>query len=228
MQLLSQLDFREVHPLVLIRAINHLRSLGHADAIEALNRYAASTKYSFNLNVVVPHLFVPNIAGEKLPQRDSDGAIDSYILDLNEWRVHVEIHDGIPFAINDLRYVGSFHEQTFLIAWAKERARLRDDDLIPTDNPFSTADRLVRQWVPVEVARAKGISDERRAELALLNTSLIRQHAFELVKHLVPSLERPEYNDWASDDKDWRLLESLCLRRGLRWDSVRMEYKFTK
>jgi len=236
-KLIATLDEEESGPIGLIRAVNHLHNLGHSDAIESLRRVANShplddlngqTKI-LNFDVLIPLLFVSRDAGAKLPSPDWDrknwqASKNNYLLDRDIWKLPVELSQDIPFD-TEWRFVmstGIRFQKTYLIEWADRDGRLRDFQLVPSDDPFNAVANAIRNLLKIEMST----SDQTEEELRFNIENHMYQQVFAMVSHLVPEVVAPKWNDWSGNKRDLENLATICKTRGLYWNRHAQQYSF--
>ena len=230
---------RKGSPLDLIHAVNHLHSLGHADAIEVLRRFAnrhpleAGQTEIFYLEILIPLLFVPKETDAKLPSPDWDmknwrATKDRYLLDRDTWQLPIELVGDIPFH-TDWRCVNrtGFHvESTYLIEWASVDGRLRDSQLTPSDDPFRAALVVTKNLMALE-GKSANTMDEKHAEKLHRNIeNHMYEQVFAMISDLVPEYSPPDWNDWSGNKPKWNELVTICKSRGLHWDCHDLRYCF--
>lgn len=225
-----------------IRAINHLQSLGHADAIESLRRFAAShpldclnrkTKI-FNLDLVIPLLFAPKIDGAKLPVADVDHknwqrTRNTYKLERSRWQTTVIYAGDIPFETNTLlRGRGLRFEKTYLIEWANLDGQLLGKRLSPSNDPFGVAKKLADELIVFELTETTEWYVEEGQDFETAIKNVLYDQVFELIRHLVPDFEPPRWRGWSHNGHKLRELISIVEQRGLLWSDSEQSYVFTK
>lgn len=239
--LTASLDEDESSPIGLILAANHLHKLGHADAIESLRRFADShpldalngqTKI-FNLDVLIPLLFVPKDAAIKLPSTDWDRedwpeSKNDYLLYRNVWDLPIELSRDIPFD-TEWRLVmssGIRFEKTYLIEWADRDGRLRDSQLVPSNDPFAAASIATRNQLEMEIQSANETDEKYAEELRLDIENHMYKQVFAMVSHLIPEFVAPKWNNWSGNKRKLGNLVTICETRGLRWNRHTQQYSF--
>jgi len=241
--LIASLEDNETGPATLIRAVNHLHSLGHEDAIETLTRFAKSYPFNgtvsgtkiFNLELLIPLLFVPKDSEAKLPSPDWDrknwpASKNHYSLDRNNWDLPIELSSDIPFD-TEWRLVSSTGvrlEQTYLIEWAKQDGRLRDLPLVPSDDPFTSAVNAANSQLEIEMQSGNSVDPEYVDELRINIENHMCEQVFEMVANLVPDFVAPEWNNWSGDKDKWQELGKTCESRGLYWNPDTQQYALAR
>jgi hypothetical protein len=211
-------------PLRLIRAVNALQPLGKDRALAAIGEYlrVAPPHFSFGregMFLVLRLLFdVPADAGGQPamivglphgPQPDCPADAPRYPL---------LVCDDVPFlAVSGFTLRGSAEDPTDHLGYFRERGRLRDGPLTPTDQPFNCLQGAEGRWPWMF---AEGGLDCRR----LL--------AMQVLK-LVASVHRPALNDAGhpAPYQGWRWgaqgypEDVMALSRlAVRWDVARCRY----
>jgi hypothetical protein len=202
------LDFFD--PIALVRAANHLQSLGKEKAIAALREFLdlayfarhvrdridpenIDTSNQLCLASLVPLVF------DGVPQRET-------IVDGARRRAVIRVFEGIPFHTGhpvSIRGVGPGSTRP-LVEEAAKNGKLRKKPLRPTDNPLEAADRLFEE-----------IGDRE------LRTHL-RSQAWRAIRHLV----EPESKGARIrlSGAAWDKLKTKAARLKICWDEKRQEY----
>lgn len=217
------------NPINLIRAINHLRSLGHQGAIDCLSRVDKQEHLRKSIDIAVALLYQPKHSNEGLPTFDPSTPM-GFKLELDDWQISVEVHNGIPFHVDWMytSYTGFWTSRDFLLNWAASYSEIKRSDLTPTDDPFSTAAELIILLKNRALTEYPLLPDEDRLEIAVLVTDRIRTQVFKMVEHLFPEFESLAESDWILNDQCWDAVVLECKNRGLKWDRQKMQYSFTK
>jgi hypothetical protein len=204
-------------PLALVRASNHLRSLGKDRTIKALRefvRIARDPGYGGNerrdpedidtsnqwcLATLVPLVF------EKASPKDEDPPL---------WTHEITIWEGIPF--HNVRIgatTGWPPRSEPLVEWAAKHGKLIVRPLIPTDRPLEAADGLFD-----ELGRTKNRERELRQHLRL--------QAWRMIGQLVEPGSQPRKADAERLDSEpeWKRLKARAARLTIRWSKERQEY----
>jgi hypothetical protein len=194
-------------PISLVRATNHLRSLGKDKAIAALREFLdlahdagytrrridpenIDTSNQWCLASLVPLVF---------PGVDKDGEI--------------RVWQGIPFhTIVISGTSGSPGSTRPLVDEAAREGVLRKKPLRPADNPLEAADSLFEK-----IARPKD-REQSRFELR----EHLRGQAWRAVRHLVDPFRKQPPN--LSSQAVWDNLKAKAARLKVRWDPQRQEY----
>jgi hypothetical protein len=149
---------------------------------------------------------------------------------LRYWLSDFEIVDGIPFATNlfPVTYSGVVYRRSYLFKWANERGRFNHKPLIPTNDPFKSSAELIQKTIAATIKQNSDCDQEFLDAIPERITNRIQDHVYEMVKHLVPKVERPEIGEWAKRPDLWRELQIECLNKGLQWSSSSNRYIFTR
>lgn len=236
LDLIAQLDGENVrNPAILVEVVNELRSLGLRGATETLSLFDASRiGGKENIVVLMPLVFERIDPSEKLPYVDLYDR-NEYNLERESWGHSVQIVDGIPFGTNmyEMNYSGIVYSRRSLLRWANERADVIRTRLVPGNDPFATADKLVDRLIAEYIELSD--SDDVDRDVAESGQAIpsrvrntIRDQVFEMVCHLVPDFDPPEWRQWADSNEAWESLRKQCLERGLKWSSSKNAYVFTR
>lgn len=202
------------NPASLIRAVNQLHSLGRHDALMALEQFDKTYPnegYSCphqSLEVVIPLLFDRRNPDEKYPRpKNWFDPSEGIVLDQDSWHCWIMVEDGIPFHTVMIGYTsGMPGNQSYLIEWARDHARLRESQMIPGDL-FQAAEKAMRKLA----------EDEKEKELPVWTKRHIRMQVYYAVAHL---LELSEDDDALTpyDDERWQQLKDRCVELGIVWN----------
>jgi hypothetical protein len=232
-------DGRDYDPLALVRAVNHLQSLGKPKAVELLRHYVKianvdgqwirdpmniDTSDQQSLYLLIPMLFDHSAPGHK-----SLRSIWISSLPL------VRIEAGLPFHIQLFdAWIGPRRGTSFLVNWAAQHGELRGEPIRPTDDPLAAADALADRLT------AKNLTNgDLRSESIDLRAHL-RFQAWRMIAHLIepkrtgfhsedPELFRSEkqaaeHADLFRNEKRWEEVKVRASRLKIRWDEKRQEY----
>ena len=218
------------NPTTIITVLNELKRIGHSGTLEAMRLFDSKhTSKSQNVEILAQLLFDRKNPDEKFPSMVRSELTD-YELDRDNWRYDIEIVDNIPFATNVLpiSYSGIVYPRSYAIKWADERGRLNSVPLLPTNNPFKTTEELIQRLVVERTYQYSDQDSEFIAEIPDRVSDKIQEQVYQMVKHLVPEIETPEWGEWSKRPDLWRKLENKCLESGLQWSPTRNCYIFTK
>jgi hypothetical protein len=199
----------DYNPIALVRAVNHLRSLGKPAAIGALREYlrlADDQGYGgpskldpeniddsnqWRLSILVPLVF--EAADATLPPRRPND---------------IAVIDGIPLHTH---FIGGFEghpgSTVPLVDWAEAHGRVINGHLRPTDDPLAAVEKFLAQ----------------NPDAHVFNVRHVREQALRMLTHLgeVRVVER----SWqCGTDRDWQELKTSVRRLTIRWDENKQEY----
>jgi hypothetical protein len=187
-------------PIALVRAANHLQSLGKDKAIAALREFLKLAYYD--------HAFRYCIDPENIDTSNQYclASLVPLVFDGVPQRERIRVFEGIPFktvGMVSIRGYGPGSTRPLVEAAAKH-GKLRKKPLRPTDNPLEAADTL----------SGKMADRELRPNL--------RGQAWRAIRHLVdPDSKRPPR---LSSRAEWDKLKAKAAQLKIRWDEVRQEY----
>lgn len=212
-------------PAAMIRAVNVLQGLGKDRAIEALRDYlklarirgpwprkriAASIDTSDQscLELLIPLSFERIDAAEKLPEKNWED--NGYTLKHDSWRdLDVRFEGDIPFHV--VRYGGSIGSRSttaWLVDWADDHGRLRQEPLKPVTDPLEAAERICDK-----TARRSGMDDDLRRH--------IRSQALRMA---APLLDEDADESNVLDIEVWTNLKPRVAQLQLKWDTDHQRY----
>lgn len=226
----NPLGWDEYNPITLVRAVNHLRSLGKDDAIAALRAFARlapvesssvrhrktasiDTTDQQRLCLIIPLLFERKNPEVKFPTNEDfshDGS-DEW------WDFRVSVEDDIPF--HNTKIVGRTGPpdppRGYLVEWAAKHGKLREKPLRPADDPLAAADSLYAKLAAKE-------PDWHPLYEDILRTH-VRHQAWRIV---APFMESERAKNWPGglDDTEWQELKAKAERLNIRWSEERQEY----
>ncbi len=199
-------------PVALVRAVNHLRSLGQREAVQALQRFLADAPGARGednladetiLREVVPLLFEP--------ADTTDTAVT-----MPPW---LKVEDGIPFHCESPPLDAGWDDGPRLLDWAERLGRLRREPLRLGDDPLAAAERLYHRLVERGYVDADSIGAiELREEL--------REQARRMVESLVGRGSTPPL--FSDVEKDWQQFRARFATLGVRWDEQKQDYVATR
>lgn len=141
---------------------------------------------------------------------------EPYLLRARQWDNGVAVEDGIPFhTIKFGMILGNPGDQSFLVDWAEQAARFREDPMVPADDPFAAVEELIKQ-----LQRAKGES-ENPVSFDTLNH--LRMQVVRSIAQL-PGVSPADVLSESGDSGAWQALRDKCRSMNLRWDGERQAY----
>jgi hypothetical protein len=215
----SQIGWRH-DPVALIRAANHLRSLGKKRAIFALRDYLrlARDRRHGRLERNADDIETADVSSLDLLVPLAFGATDGPRAD--EWRNRghlISLAGDIPF--HTIRFDGGSGgppRVAWLIDWAEADGQLRDKPLRPTDRPLDAADELFNRIATPQQRESR--SWPRLKEH-------LRWQALGMVYRLLGEDNPPTVHDKRlHDEEGWSRLKARAIELGIRWDEQRQEY----
>jgi hypothetical protein len=198
----------EFDPIPLVRAANHLRSLGKDKSIGALREFlelAYDTGYSRD-----------RIDPENI-DTSNQWCLASLLpltFDGIDHKETIRVWKGIPFHTVVIHGTSGWPASTReLVDRAAQKGKLIQKPLRPADDPLEAADSLFNKIVEGKDPNDKDNGDELRKHL--------RRQAWRVVHHLVdPDAEEiPELTQ-----ATWDKLKTKAARLHIHWDEERQEY----
>jgi hypothetical protein len=197
-------------PIALVRAANHLRSLGKEKAIAALREFLdLAYDRGYGRHRIDP-------ADIETSNQWCLASLVPLVFDNLRTGGKIKVWEGIPFHTVRIHEASGWPEFTGpLVEEAAQKGRLREKPLHPADNPLEAADRLFEK-----IATPK--DRKRGTDSGGLHYHL-REQAWRAVGHLLdPSGARsPDVGSQAI----WDDLKARAVRLTLRWDVERQEYR---
>jgi hypothetical protein len=213
--------FEGCNPVSLVRAVNHLRSLGKAKAIARLREYLDIAGMSplerwdpANIDtsnrecvfLIVRLLFEPANSREKLPDIQIGGlsspAPRAMQLPDNPLFPLV-LRDDVPFLLPvGINHLGPPPDPADHVDWAEKHGKLRAKPLRPPDNPLTAADGLH----------------------AFQDTQELRQQAWRMIEHLAG----PWKETAGSAHTVWKKHKQKAAMLKIRWAEKKQEYVVAK
>jgi len=187
----SELDY---DPVSLIRAVNHLQSIGKDRSIKALRRYLDDTSDQERLELIIPLLFE---AVEK--RRPPVGYFD------------ISVECDIPF--NNALIGGwhrSYEREDYQVEWAEKYGRIRTTPLKPGNDPMAAADSFYARHAKDEELRMYLRWQAWRTIAHLLNPE--------------ETGSRIEFDRKFPTEQDWNELKKKRDNLRIRWDEKEQEY----
>jgi len=219
-------------PVTLVRAVNHLHSLGKAKAITELRDFLRIARYSngerdpANIDtsdgqcvfLIVRLLFEPEKRGDKLP----DVGIGAFIPfreenDVALWPLFpLALQDDIPFVLNEGVILGGLAEHPGShVNWAEKHGKLRARPLWPADDPLRAVDKLAA--LP------------QTARLGLPDRGVLRRQGWKTIAHLAqrPAGSQdfwPDHRGKYDANADWEAHKRIAAKLKIRWDEKLQRY----
>lgn len=214
----------DFNPVSLIRAVNQLHSLGRRDALMALEQFDKTYPnegYSCphqSLELVMPLLFDRRNPDEKYPcPKNWFDPSEGIVLDKDSWDYWIMVEDGIPFhTVMIVGTSGMPGNQSYLIEWANDHARLRESPMIPGDL-FQAAEKVM----------LKLAEDEKEKESSEWTNRHIRMQVYNAVEHLL-GLSEGDDALMPYDNQSWQLLKDRCEELGVVWNIELQTFDATK
>jgi hypothetical protein len=219
-EFLTAVNASDHDPVALIRAVNHLQSMGKADAIAAMRRFAphgyhrSTEDRHRQLEPVIMLLFDRADPEDGYPQSGT-GQGARMILKPGPWPRNITVQDDFPFQIEVGR---SADETAYLLEWAETRGRMRESPLSPAGDPLAAADKLI-DGTPES-------SWNNMARRMLIIRS--REQAYRAIKHLLPPAAQEELKPPFFSKSQWNALKERCGELDIQWSELKQEYVATK
>jgi hypothetical protein len=199
-------------PITLVRAANHLQSLGKDKAIAAMREYA-------ELAPVTGIRWMRSHPANPKNIDSSDQQCLGYLIPLvfdnlsnYEW---IKVWQGIPF---HTAVIGGSSGQIFstrpLVESAAESGKLRKMPLRPADNPLEAADSLFKKIIASTNQNKQERNDGVR--------ELLRRQAWGAIRHLIDPDGKQHPN--LTSPATWDKLKARATRLKIRWDESRQVY----
>jgi len=184
----APLPFPISDPVALIRAVNHLHSMGKSDAIRVLRDYAAKHYHGndWRLEAIVPLLFAPIDFQEVLPPHPWFDPKQT------SWCLQCLVLEGdIPFNVFEGFTLGGYVEPTApLVEWAARYGKLRENPLRPSADPWGAADRVFRRMT----------ANDGPLERTFGSRAMYREYRNELRQRLRKQASMAAHHSEASQD----------------------------
>jgi hypothetical protein len=228
---------RENHfnPVMLVRAVNHLRALGKDKAIAELRKFLKIARWSISnaerdpVNIdtsdkqcvflIVRLLFEPAKPGETLP-RMRIGAMFPHPPDLDKalWPLFpLVVQDDIPFIlIEGVNLDGLAEGPSAHVDWAEKHCKLRARPLHPSNDPLGAVDNLMA--LPQTARLTAGFSGDR---------GVLRRQGWRMIKDLTQQPEgRFDFLPYPGYDAntDWAQRKKIAAKLKIAWDDERQAY----
>jgi hypothetical protein len=193
------------NPVALVRAVNHLRSLGKDQAIATLRayvRYAPVQPDWAKLHApdqqrlcwIIPLLFAPAHDRVRLPSLGRDP---------REWsrggwkQLDISVQADLPF--HDSPVTGRLGTldppRAYLVEWADRHGVLGEEPLRPSNDPLLAADELAESLLNDD--------ENRSASSRKTLTSHLRLQARRTIEHLFTPDEKKSWDYIRLSDSDW-------------------------
>jgi hypothetical protein len=226
---------QDFNPVMLIRAVNHLHSLGKDKAIAELRRFLKIARWSdqvardpANIDtsdyqcvfLIVRLLFTPAEPGEKLPWMYIGAMIPSPPKGDLSWPLFpLALHEDVPFMlIHGVSLGGAPENPAAHVDWAEKHGRLRAKPLRPSDNPLAAVESLCA--LP-QTQRLLG-----RASNAW-GMDLLRRQAWRTVEDVVRQSRTAMKEPFGLKDDarlDWEQCKKTVQGLKIRWDVAKQAY----
>jgi hypothetical protein len=220
------LGWGDPNPVGVVRAVNHLHSLGHAGAIKALRAYISyasddnsglepNSPDQNRLCWIIPLLFIPLDKDAELPSLGRGGEADKS----HKWEpFYITVIDDLPF--HDTGFAGRLGtpdpDRGYLVEWAAQHGRLREKPFRPEDNPLKAADELCEKLFRDTKTRSDGTKYNPKYRH-------IRQQAWRTIAHLLPSERNKSWPGWL-EDEEWNRLKQQIAKLKIRWSEQQQNY----
>jgi hypothetical protein len=208
----------DYNPVPLIRAVNHLHSMGQADAIKVLRRVEAEEPISRaqeSLQLVIPLLFTAKDPEDPLPFSSLGGKGD---LQKDPWGNWINVEGDIPFHTKMIQaYSGPTMTDSGLVEWAERQGRLRTTPLRPADDLIGAADAMIQ--------RLQADEKDKSGEYHWTRYH-IRQQVYAALEPILP--KRFSHESISPDDEAaWSELKKQCQTLKLHWNEEQQSYVFS-
>ncbi len=208
----------------LIQAVNALQPLGKERALAAIGEYLrVATAYTSSgregMFLVLRLLFDVSVDAGGQPAMfvgTPSGPVPGCPAEAP--RYPLLVCDDIPLlAVNGYRLLGCAQDPTAHLDYFRERGRLRDGPLIPTDQPFNCLQGAEARWPWMFV---EGIIDCRRL-LAMQVLNLVGS----VYRPAVNEMGYPDpYHGWQGSSSGYPEDILAISRLAIRWDAARCAY----
>jgi hypothetical protein len=197
-------------PIALVRAVNHLRSLGKDKAIAELREFLKVTYYPEDTGYTRYRIDPKNI---DTSDHSSLSSLVPLLFDGLEQNVEeIKLWQDIPFSILQIGGGSEWEWGTeALVEDAAHHGKLRTKPLRPADNPLQAADSLFLKMVQPK--------DRKREYLSQVH---LRVQAWGAVRHLVDPGGKQSLD--FSSQESWDKLKARVTQMKIRWDEKRQEY----
>lgn len=210
------------NPVMLVRAVNHLHSLGKTKAIAELREFMKIAGDGWTKRdpgdietadyqcvfPIVRLLFEPQNASESVPWMRIGAMLPMPRgEDQSLWPLFpLAIQDDLPFILINGVTLGGYPQHPYVhVDWAEKNGRLRAKPLRPADDPIASVERLAR------------LPQTRRLFNDDWHYALLRRQAWEAIAHLV----RVPVND---SDSAWEVHKKAAAKLKIRWDVDKQNY----
>jgi hypothetical protein len=211
--------FSNPNGVELIRAVNALRPLGKERALAVLERYVELTQDPRDFSDqeivfwIIRVLFKPIRLDDRIPSPMIAVFLDDReFAEAIKWPLNpMEVSGDIPFMVGRQVGMGGVPEHpSSHIRWARLHGVIRDDPLVPTENPLAAAEVILKS------RRFQALDKFSREQ----GTMFIYSQALAMVEGL---LEPFEPHDADRDDR-WKARLKVATERGIHWDAKREQF----
>jgi hypothetical protein len=231
---------RDYDPVALIRAVNHLHSLGKEGAISALREFlkiAGNSSFAerdpANIDtsdcqcvfLIVRLLFEPKGLQDKLPSI-AIGHMSPYPAkeDAELWPLYpLAVQEDIPFLVMEWRFVaGSPEHPANHVDWAEKHGKLRVKPLRPSDNPLRAVDTLRSMQKTIRLFQG-----DRAVPLDNLDGGMLREQSWRMIEHFVGPVRTSEHfgrHRNYDPDADWERHKRIAQQFKFAWDEAKQQY----
>jgi hypothetical protein len=235
----------EFNPVALVRAVNHLQSLGKEKALSDLRAFLTpkveaakkeSDPWILEARTEKAHLIIRLLFEPDDPKRERPNLrIMNFVWepdpkDLSLWPCFpLSLQQVLPFLIPWSAIVAPQFEGASLdehIEWAVKYGKFRRKPLRPTDDPFAAADKFL------ERLKVKGLKDgwgRAREQAWVAVADIVRQNAklppdFPKMRSYTLQLKVLDL----SEDADWDRLKKIASTLKIRWSEKEQKYAIEK
>jgi hypothetical protein len=216
----------------LVRAVNHLQSLGKSKAISEMREFLRIARDSRGVDrdpanidtsdyqcifLIVRLLFEPENASEPLPPMRIGGMYPSpQKADESLWPLFpLALQDDVPFVLIECAVLSGLPEPPSLhVDWAEKHGRLRAKPLRPADDPILAVDKLIA------LRQTQRLLDWH-------SPLVLRRQAWRAIASL--ARRPPPLGDLVSrtkeeNDAEWEQCKRIAAQLRLRWDTKQQNY----
>jgi hypothetical protein len=224
--------WRNCNPIGLVRAVNHLQSLGKSKAVSEMREFLRIARDSngterdpANIDtsdyqcifLIVRLLFEPEDASEHLPPMHIGGMSPSPAkADEPLWPLFpLAIQDDIPFVLIDgAALLGLPESPSVHVDWAEKHGRLREKLLRPADDPILAVDKLIA------LPQTQRLLDWH-------SPLVLRRQAWRTIASLArrsPPQDNLVSRTKEENDAEWEECKRIASKLRLRWDTKQQNY----
>ena len=206
----------QYNPVPLIRAVNHLQSMGQEDAIKALRRVEVKgldSRAQEALQLVIPLLFLPKDPENSLPSANLGRQCD---MQKDPWGNRINVEQDIPFH-TEMIHASSGpppYTDSRLVEWAEREGRIRATPLRAADDLIGAADAIIERLHP-ETKDESGESYWTRYH--------IREQVYAALETVLPKQD-PDVSKGPDDEPAWNELKRQCQTLRLHWNEELQNY----